>query len=991
MPARRYLLLPCVLVGIVAFTGLPRGQGPATAFHAVGDLTGGGVGSAVRDATRVSGTIYAVGASTVNATATLPNVPNLDTPALWTWPGSGTGTLEALPNTAVFVSTQTDPKTAYAITPDAAFIASQARPSNGIGTNWVRVTRSLLPSMTANLNLSNAPGTPAFAALAISDNGGVMYGQRQNGTGGFPTETRVPVRYEPGVGFNFPDLTPTGKAWGFPIPRGTSADGLAMVGAASDGHVVSTSTGGVSGTNAVAFRYEHTAGTLTGTTTTIPVLPNGGTWNMPVALSSDGNQTVVIGNSTDFPNGEVYLTDETNAISATLGSPNTALRPRVLGGMTADGSVVAVTFASGGGFGPGQIGGLGIPTGNRYAYVHNSNGWFHFSSILAAQGVDLVAMGWDPTNLAITGVRTVEEMDLVFGQGRRRTVGPSGYVDGAVEGFVAELPAGVLASFNPTPTPPSDESIVGAWAIGDPSNPAAVIAFLANGSFVRIASTGFERGLYSWAGNAAGGAFTMTTLYDTDGNLGLSGINGRSGLSLTVTGDTWNRTDGNCVTCTPVAATRVTVGPGSIVGGWVGGNPAEPDNTFAIVLLGSSAGYKYFAAFDQPAGEDDEVDLGTYTWDPVSHELIATPTGGVPDPQNFATLSPDELALFVIDDGGETFTLTRVVDPAAVAVVQGGEATATLGAAFSYQVSATNALGFGAAGLPAGLSINSGSGVISGTPLEVGFFPVTVYATNTFGSPKSATLNLTVVSTIVTTAGTGVSITPEVPPGTPGMTMTFDNVTTGGNTTVAVLDAETSPPPPGGFQIGSQPLYYEIETTATFSGPVTICFNYAGVDFGGQTPRLFHYVGGSWVDITTSVDAATTTLCGSTSSFSVFAIFSSPTPFVRGTGFYSPVSPLPGGFVNTSKAGSTVPLKFNVYVNGQEKTDTAGLNFSVTTIACTLAPGDPVDYVTQEDTNLRYAGHQFHLNWKTPKVPGCYIARVTNADGLLLSATFRLK
>ena len=53
-----------------------------------------------------------------------------------------------------------------------------------------------------------------------------------------PTETRVPVRYEPGLGANFPDLTPTGKTWGFPIPRGTSADGLVMVGAAADGQVI---------------------------------------------------------------------------------------------------------------------------------------------------------------------------------------------------------------------------------------------------------------------------------------------------------------------------------------------------------------------------------------------------------------------------------------------------------------------------------------------------------------------------------------------------------------------------------------------------------------------------------------------------------------------------------------------------------------------------------------------------------------------------------
>ena len=70
-----------------------------------------------------------------------------------------------------------------------------------------------------------------------------------------------------------------------------------------------------------------------------------------------------------------------------------------------------------------------------------------------------------------------------------------------------------------------------------------------------------------------------------------------------------------------------------------------------------------------------------------------------------------------------------------------------------------------------------------------------------------------------------------------------------------------------------------------------------------------------------------------------------------------------------------------------------GLEFSVTTIACTLAPEDSVDYVTQANTSLRYdtTERPFIQNWKTPNVPGCYIARVTNADGLLLSAIVRLR
>ena len=93
------------------------------------------------------------------------------------------------------------------------------------------------------------------------------------------------------------------------------------------------------------------------------------------------------------------------------------------------------------------------------------------------------------------------------------------------------------------------------------------------------------------------------------------------------------------------------------------------------------------------------------------------------------------------------------------------------------------------------------------------------------------------------------------------------------------------------------------------------------------------------------MDTATTTVCGVTTSFSPFTIVGSPAPFITRTGFYSPVNMVPG-FVNTAKGGSTIPLKFNVYVNGVEKKDTAGLQFSVASVACaTLVAEDPVDSV----------------------------------------------
>jgi hypothetical protein len=92
-----------------------------------------------------------------------------------------------------------------------------------------------------------------------------------------------------------------------------------------------------------------------------------------------------------------------------------------------------------------------------------------------------------------------------------------------------------------------------------------------------------------------------------------------------------------------------------------------------------------------------------------------------------------------------------------------------------------------------------------------------------------------------------------------------------------------------------------------------------------------------------------------------------------------------------------VPLKFNVYVDGVEKTDTrdVDLQFSVTQLGCDTGAEDPVDFVTTGGTSLRYdtTERQFVQNWQTPKAAGlCFVVKMTTtADGLSLSATFRTK
>ena len=71
-------------------------------------------------------------------------------------------------------------------------------------------------------------------------------------------------------------------------------------------------------------------------------------------------------------------------------------------------------------------------------------------------------------------------------------------------------------------------------------------------------------------------------------------------------------------------------------------------------------------------------------------------------------------------------------------------ATGTVNQAFSYQITASGSpTSFNATGLPAGLSVNTGSGLISGTPTVAGNPSATIYAGNSYGT-NQATLSFTI-------------------------------------------------------------------------------------------------------------------------------------------------------------------------------------------------------------------------------------------------------
>ena len=87
--------------------------------------------------------------------------------------------------------------------------------------------------------------------------------------------------------------------------------------------------------------------------------------------------------------------------------------------------------------------------------------------------------------------------------------------------------------------------------------------------------------------------------------------------------------------------------------------------------------------------------------------------------------------------------------------------TGTAGQALFYQITTTNLpQSFSASGLPAGVTLDTQTGVISGRPLAAGTFAVVLIATNAYGT-DTAEMALTILADPAQTAALPLGSTPS--------------------------------------------------------------------------------------------------------------------------------------------------------------------------------------------------------------------------------------